>query len=386
MTVPVIASTTAPGQRQRRDALSYLFGIVLLIAAAAMATAALTTVTLTTPAWGQQTNDTTPAESPTGGRVPGNVLGDQADADMWRAVRGGVEGTVSIPDKQAGRLIQSQGSDWRAVRNGPVTVYGAWAMLGIVAIIALFFAVRGRIRIDAGPAGTTIERFNMLERTAHWIIASSFVVLALTGLNILYGRHVLLPILGPDIFSAITIAGKYAHNFLSFAFMVGLVMIFVLWIRRNIPRRRDLHWLAVGGGLFKKGVHPAAGKFNAGQKLIFWSVILGGISISLSGLALMFPFEFSLFGKTFAVLNLVGFDLPANLAPIHEMQLSQLWHGIVALILIAIIIGHIYIGSLGMEGAFEAMGSGQVDLNWAKEHHSEWVDEIRSGRQPQAAE
>ena len=350
------------------------------------AAVALAGATGVAPAFAQTDDTVSATGNPTNGQVPGNVLGNQADADMWRAIRQGETGSVSIPNAQAGLLIQSEGDNWRAIRNGPMTVYGAWLMLGIIIVIALFFALRGRIRIDAGPSGTTVERFNMVERTAHWIIASSFIVLAVTGLNILYGRHVLLPILGPEIFSAITIGGKYAHNFLSFAFMVGLVMIFVLWVGRNIPRKRDLRWLAVGGGLFKKGVHPPAGKFNAGQKIIFWSVILGGVSISASGIALLFPFEFALFGKTFAVLNVFGLDLPTNLAPIQEMQLSQLWHGIVALILIAIIIGHIYIGSLGMEGAFEAMGSGQVDLNWAKEHHPDWVDEMRSGRQPQAAE
>src|SRR3546814_17942364 len=100
-------------------------------------------------------------------------------------------------------------------------------MVGTVMVLALFFARRGRSRIEAGPSGTTIQRFNMGERTAHWITAVSFVVLALTGLNVLYGRHVLLPILGPDIFSAITLAGKYVHNFLAFAFMVGVVIIFL---------------------------------------------------------------------------------------------------------------------------------------------------------------
>jgi formate dehydrogenase subunit gamma len=371
---------TASVLRLRRTAFSYLLGLGLLVAAALVATASLAA-----PAWAQ--NAAGPAtEGPTGGQVPGNALGNQADSDMWRAVRQGEMGSVSIPDARAGQLIQSEGDNWRAIRNGPVTVYGAWAMLGVVIVLALFFVLRGRIRIDAGPSGTTIERFNMLERTAHWITASSFIILALTGLNILYGRHVLLPILGPEIFSAITLAGKYAHNFLAFAFMVGVVMVFVLWVRYNIPSRLDLKWLAVGGGLFKKGVHPAAGKFNAGQKLIFWAVVLGGISISLSGLALLFPFEFAFFGKTFAALNIFGLGLPTDLSMTQEMQLSQLWHGIVALILVAIVIGHIYIGSLGMEGAFEAMGSGQVDVNWAKEHHALWVDEVRSGSKRQAAE
>ena len=371
---------TASVMRLRRDAFSYLLGLGLLVAAALAASGALTA-----PAWGQAAGAPA-AQGPTGGQVPGNVLGDKADSDFWRAIRQGETGYVSIPNAGAGQLIQSEGDNWRAVRNGPLTVYGAWAMLGIIIVLALFFALRGRIRIEAGPSGTTIERFNMVERTAHWITATSFIVLALTGLNILYGRHVLLPILGPEIFSAITLAGKYAHNFLAFAFMVGVVMIFLLWVRHNIPSRTDLKWLAVGGGLFKKGVHPAAGKFNAGQKLIFWAVVIGGVSISLSGLALLFPFQFTLFGDTFSLLNIFGLGLPENLTPMQEMQLSQLWHGIVALIFIAIIIAHIYIGSLGMEGAFEAMGSGQVDLNWAKEHHALWVDEMSAGgkQQPQA--
>ena len=371
---------TASVTRLRRSAFSIVLGFGLLFAAALAFGGAATA-----PAWGQTAAET-PTAGPTGGEVPGNVLGNQADSDLWRAIRRGETGSVSIPNERAGLLIQSEGDNWRAVRNGPVTVYGAWAMLAVVAILALFFALRGRIRIDAGPAGTTIERFNMLERTAHWITAISFVILALTGLNLLYGRHVLLPILGPEIFSAITIAGKYAHNFLSFAFMVGVVMIFLLWVRHNIPSRLDLKWLAVGGGLFKKGVHPPAGKFNAGQKLIFWAVVLGGVSISLSGLALLFPFEFAFFGVTFEVLNIFGLDLPTNLNMVQEMQLSQLWHGVVGLILIAIIIGHIYIGSIGMEGAFDAMGTGQVDLNWAREHHRLWVDDVRSGSRPQAAE
>jgi len=371
---------TASVMRLRRSAISIVLGFGLLVAAALVAGASLPTA-----AWGQSA-DQPAAEGPVGGQVPGNVLGNQADSDFWRQIRRGEVGSVSIPNERAGLLIQSEGDNWRAVRNGPVTVYGAWAMLGVVIILALFFALRGRIRIDAGPAGTTIERFNMLERTAHWITAVSFVILALTGLNLLYGRHVLLPILGPEAFSALTIGGKYAHNFLSFAFMVGVVLIFLLWVRHNIPTKADLKWLAVGGGLFKKGVHPPAAKFNAGQKFIFWAVVLGGISISVSGIALLFPFELPLFSKTFAFLNVFGLDLPTNLNMLQEMQLSQLWHGIVGLVLIAIIIGHIYIGTIGMEGAFEAMGSGEVDLNWAKEHHRLWVEDIRSGSKPQAAE
>ena len=203
----------------------------------------------------------------------------------------------------------------------------------------------------------------------------SFVILALTGLNLLYGRYTLLPLLGPEAFTAITIAGKYAHNYLSFAFMAGLALSFVLWVRHNIPSKIDIDWLKAGGGIFTKGAPPAR-KFNAGQKIIFWVVMLGGLSVSLSGIALLFPFQTAMFAKTFGLLNMIGFDLPTTLTMLQEQQLNQLWHGIVSLVLMTIIVAHIYIGSVGMEGALDAMNSGKVDRNWAKEHHGLWVKEV----------
>ena len=344
-----------------------------------------------------QTGQPTPQpESPTGGEVPGQSLGSASDSDLWRAVREGVQGSVSIPDSSAGVLIQSEGDNWRAVRNGPLTVAGGWIILGFVGLVALFFLLRGRIKIEAGASGRTIERFNNVERFTHWLTATTFIVLALTGLNILYGKHLLLPLLGPSIFASLTLAGKYAHNYLAFPFMLGVVLMFVLWVRHNLPNRYDMAWIAQGGGLFAKGVHPPSKKFNAGQKLIFWSVILGGLALSLSGLALLFPFTFAWWDATFSILSAIGVNLPTGLTAMEEMQLSQLWHGLVALIMIGIIIAHIYIGSLGMEGAFAAMGSGQVDENWAREHHNVWVAEIKGeplpdidshgGGRPQPAE
>jgi formate dehydrogenase subunit gamma len=328
-------------------------------------------------AWAQTNDRSVAPEMPTTGNVPGDTLGNSSDAEMWRAVRQGIQGDVSIPDKKAGVLVQSEGDNWRAWRNGPITVSGIWILLGTLALLALFFAIRGRVRIDAGMSGQIIERFNGIERFAHWLTAVSFIVLGLTGLNMLYGRHVLLPVLGPDVFAAITLGGKYAHNYLAFGFMLGVVLIFLLWIRDNLPNKYDLYWIGEAGGLFSKGSHPPARKFNAGQKLIFWAVVLGGLSLSLSGISLMFPFQFAMFQPTFEAFNSIGFNLPTQLTPMEEMQLSQVWHGIVGLIMIAIILAHIYIGTLGMEGAFDAMGSGKVDENWAREHHNVWVAELK---------
>ncbi len=319
-----------------------------------------------------------PAVAQEAGQVPGGTLGAASDADFWREIRSGIEGTVSIPDKKAGVLVQSSGEGWRAARNGPLSTYGGWLLLAVVVVLAAFFALRGRIRIEAGPSGHKISRFNAVERFAHWLTAVPFLILAVTGLNMLYGRYVLKPILGPDLFAAVTAAGKYAHNYLAFAFMLGLLMILVLWIKENFPARVDLAWLARGGGMFSKHNHPPARKFNAGQKILFWLVVLGGASISISGIALLFPFELSLFSATFKVINLLGLDLPTDLTALQEMQLSQLWHAVVSLVLIAIVIAHIYIGTIGMEGAFDAMGTGDVDRNWAKEHHSLWAAETET--------
>ncbi len=304
-----------------------------------------------------------------------NVEGNSSQQEFWQKVRRGQTGNVSIPDTKAGQLIQSEGEEFRALRNGPVTVYGAQALIASILLLAVFFILRGRVRISHGPAGTRVERFNGIERFGHWLLAVSFIVLGLTGLNVLYGRYVLLPILGPDAFAFITYWGKYLHNHVAFAFMLGVVWVFVCWIKDNFPSRTDIRWFREGGGIIGSK-HPPAKKFNAGQKIIFWLVFLAGVSISLTGISLLFPFQFPMFAKTFAFLNMFGFDLQTQLTPMQEMQYAQLWHTIVSVFMIVVIVAHIYIGSIGMEGAFDAMGSGEVDLNWAKEHHALWVEKL----------
>ncbi|MEX0503809.1 formate dehydrogenase subunit gamma [Alphaproteobacteria bacterium LSUCC0719] len=309
------------------------------------------------------------------GAVPGDSLGLNSDSDLWRFVRTGNAGSTQMKNELSAVMIQSEGDNWRAFRNGPISAFGAIGLIVVIFVLGLFYMVRGKIRIDSGPSGDTILRFGTIDRFAHWLMAGSFVILGITGLNMLYGRYVLLPVIGKDAFAALTAAGKYAHNFLAFAFMVGLALSFILWVRHNIPNKVDLQWIKMGGGIVKKGVHPPAKKFNAGQKIIFWAVMIGGLSVSMSGIALMFPFQTTMFADTFALLNGLGFNLPTDFTALQEQQLNQLWHGFVSLALIVMIMAHIYIGSVGMEGALDAMNSGRVDRNWAKEHHSLWVEE-----------
>jgi len=328
----------------------------------------------------------TPSMAQTNGEVPGTALGIKSDTDLWRFVRTGNAGSTQMKSELSAVMIQSEGDNWRAFRNGPLSVYGAYGLAGIIGLLVVFYMVRGRITIDAGPSEDRIMRFGTIDRFAHWLMAGSFVVLGITGLNLLYGRYVLLPIIGKDAFATITTFGKYAHNYLAFAFMLGLGLAFILWVRHNIPNKLDLKWLAMGGGIFAKGVHPPARKFNAGQKIIFWAVMIGGLSVSMSGIALMFPFQTSMFAETFALLNSIGFSLPTDFTPLQEQQMNQLWHGVVSLGLMTMIVAHIYIGSVGMEGALDAMNSGMVDRNWAKEHHNLWVEEEDQKTNPKPAE
>lgn len=311
--------------------------------------------------------------------------GGVSDPEFLRAMRyNTADVMVSNNGPAAEVLIQDSGMRWLQMRDGPLRNYGGYLLLGMLGVLAVFYALRGRITIDGGPSGTTIERFKPVERFGHWLLAGSFILLGITGLTSLFGRVALIPLFGKDAFATFALASKWVHNNASWAFMLGLVLVLVMWVAHNIPNRLDIAWLAKGGGLFSKHSHPSAKKFNAGQKLIFWSVILFGASISLSGLSLLFPFELPMFAATFAKINALGLPglfgadaLPEVLTPHAEMQLAQAWHTVMAFVMMAIIIAHIYLGSVGMEGAYDAMGSGHVDLEWARQHHDLWVEEVQ---------
>ncbi|WP_171228565.1 formate dehydrogenase subunit gamma [Ruegeria sp. HKCCA4008] len=310
--------------------------------------------------------------------------GVASDSDVYRALRyGSADVTVSSHGPADSVLIQDGGMWWLTFRTGPLREYGTYIIVGMLGIILLFFLIRGKIRIDGEKTGRTVTRFNGFERFGHWLFAGSFLILGVTGLLTLYGRDFLIPIFGKEGFAALAQGCKWLHNNLAWAFMLGLIIVTVNWIAHNIPNRVDLKWLAAGGGLFTKNSHPPAKKFNAGQKIIFWACILLGVSISLSGLSLLFPFEMPLFAKTFQIANatgipqMMGLNLPEQMSPQEEMQYAQVWHVTVAYVFIAIIVAHIYLGSVGMEGAFDAMGTGEVEEQWAREHHSLWLEEVQ---------
>lgn len=319
---------------------------------------------------------------------PLGTLGGASDPELWRALRfGSAEVVASSKTPGSTILVQDSGITWLNFRDGPLRTWGGYALLAVLVLLALFYLGRGRIRIESGFSGITIERFKPIERFGHWLLAGSFILLGITGMISLFGRVGLLPWMGHETYATLAQASKWIHNNVSWAFMIGLAMVFVMWIMHNLPNRHDLRWIMKGGGLFSKHSHPPAKKFNAGQKIIFWSVLLMGISISASGLALLFPFQLPMFTKTFVFINeigapgWVGLDpLPTNMPPHQEMQLALAWHSILAFAMLVVIVAHIYIGSIGMEGAFAAMGDGRVDLHWAQEHHSIWVEETHHQR------
>jgi formate dehydrogenase subunit gamma len=296
-------------------------------------------VGLVTPAAAQQPNSVNPTAS--------SVKEDQLLQQMRI-----ISGRGTIPDAKSYNLEQPGGRDWRYFQQVILPWITAIAILGMLAILVVFYLVRGMVRLKRGRSGRVIVRFNAFERFIHWMTATCFVILAISGLNISVGKAVLLPLMSAEAFTTWSQWLKYAHNYLSFPFTLGVILIFVTWIAANLPTRLDVIWFKEGGGIVGDR-DPPADHFNAGQKTIYWVVVLAGIANAVTGYLLMFPF---------------------SLTDVAGMQVTQMIHAIVGMVFIAIMIGHIYIGTIGMEGAFEAMGTGTVDLNWAKQHHSVWTE------------
>jgi formate dehydrogenase subunit gamma len=275
-----------------------------------------------------------------------------------------ITGRCTLPDQKACTIEQPAGRDWRHFHEVTLRWIGGIVILGILAVLIIFYLWRGMVRIESGRSGRTIVRFGAFERFAHWMTATCFIILAISGLNITFGRPLLLPLMSPEAFTAWSEWAKYAHNYLSFPFTLGVILIFFMWIAGNIPNRVDVEWFRRGGGIVGHD-HPPAYRFNGGQKMVYWIVVLGGSAVAVSGYVLMFPF----YGTG-----------------IQNMQAAEIVHGIVAMLFVAAMLGHIYIGTIGMEGAFEAMGTGTVDLNWAKEHHSLWLEEEKARADAGAAQ
>jgi formate dehydrogenase subunit gamma len=276
--------------------------------------------------------------------------------NLWNNVRQRnekVQGSTQVKGVDAGVLINKAGEDWRRFRSEQLVPYGAWFMGGVIGAIVLFYLFRGTQMMPGGRTGVLIPRFTLNQRTAHWFTAGVFWLLAITGLILLYGRFVLIPLLGAEGFSVTASACKEMHNLFGPLFILAVLAMFVLYVRHNFFNLGDLKWFAKGGGMF--GGHVSAGRFNAGEKTWFWLVIIFGSALCVSGLVL--------------VLAALGFGR-------EVLSLLHMVHAISAVLLIAVSFGHIYLGTVGVEGTLDSMTTGSVDAAWAKAHHDQWYAEM----------
>jgi formate dehydrogenase subunit gamma len=302
---------------------------------------------------------------------PGN------NAPVWRQVGAGVTGYSSLPKSEApeaGNLIQpfvqypgsrltNAGEAWRQVRNNWIIPYGGSLFLIVVLAIAIFYFTRGSIKTHGADTGRRIERFTPFERAAHWSNAIAFCILAISGLVMAFGKFFLLPVMGLTLFGWLSYVLKTAHNFAGPLFAVSLVIVFFTFLRDNWPQKGDLQWLAKGGGLIS-GDEPASNRFNAGEKLIFWGgVFFLGIIVVASGL----------------VLDKL---LPGLIYERGTMQVAHMIHAVATVLMMCMFLGHIYLGTIGMQGAYKAMRTGYVDEAWARDHHAYWYEDIQAGKIP----
>jgi formate dehydrogenase subunit gamma len=302
---------------------------------------------------------------------PGN------NAPMWRQVGSGVTGYSSLPQSEApeaGNLIQpfvqypgsrltNAGEAWRQVRNKVIIPYGGALLLMVLAAIGLFYWRVGAIKLHDKPTGRMVERFTSFERVAHWTNATAFVVMAISGVVMAFGKFFLLPVIGTTLFGWLAFVLKNLHNFVGPVFTVSLLIVIATFLRDNIPARGDLSWLLKGGGMLG-GEEVKSGRFNGGEKLVFWGgVFVLGLIVVASGL-------------------LMNKLLPGLVYERSTMQLAHMVHAVANILMLVMFIGHIYLGTVGTEGAYQGMKTGYVDETWAREHHALWLDEIQSGKLP----
>ena len=281
------------------------------------------------------------------------------NAPTWRDVRSGKEEYTSIKGRETGVLVQTYGETWRQLKNGWITPIVGWLIAAVVVAIGAFYRWRGAIKVHGAPTGRLIQRFTPLERYVHWVVGISFAILGVTGLIMMLGKYVLLPVIGYTLFAWLAQLSKHLHNFAGPVFVVSLLIFIVMFVKDNLPRLYDIGWLLKAGGMVS-GEHVPSGKFNAGEKVWFWvGVVALSLIVSASGLVLNFP----------------NFDQVR--AVMIEMNVV---HAVAAGAVMAASLGHIYLGTLGVEGAYDAMRYGYVDEAWAKEHHEHWYNDVKSGK------
>jgi formate dehydrogenase subunit gamma len=316
---------------------------------------------------GAQTPQTAPEQSPATNPVDASYARQQQERQiiqplnnqpLWSEARSGSPQFTSLPGRETNVLIQSQGQTWRALRSPLLGLGGGIIALAVVGL-AVFYLVRGKLDYERKPGDRVIQRFAPIDRYAHWLLAITWVTLAITGLILSVGKAVLLPLLGYTLFSWLAAFAKNVHNFIGPVLIVAIPLMFIRFVRDNGLGTEDVKWFANIMGYFKGHEYPS-GKFNAGEKLVFWVVlVLLSTILVASGLVLVFP----------------NFDQTRA-----TMQYANVVHMVAAYVAIALACVHIYLGTIGMTDAYRAMRDGYVDASWAKHHHRRWYEDIVAGR------
>jgi len=275
-------------------------------------------------------------------------------ANFWRVVREGIAGFTKVTTAGHHILIVNSGENWREIRNGLIMRGSQWILALALIGMGLFYFFVGSDKLEKPRSSVKIERFTLGERVLHWYIAVIFIIMAITGLSLLLGRLALIPILGHPIVSGYLQTSKALHNYCGPLLLVGILLAFLIWVRYNIPKRMDLQWFKNMGGIIGHSSRPHAGKVNGGEKGWFWLVVIFGIGVGITGVLLDFP----IWGQTR-----------------FTMQLSHVIHATVAVLFVTVSFGHIYTGTIGIEGVFEAMWAGSVDAVWAQQHADLWYQE-----------
>lgn len=287
--------------------------------------------------------------------------------NFWNAVRGGEPGYSAIKGEGANVLVQSAGEDWRQFRNSPLVSKLPWAIAVMAALLLLYHIFHGKNKLSATTlSGRMVPRWNMFERFVHWVVAISFIFLSITGMSMLIGKNILIPILGKAGFASWASASMTIHNVIGPVFSVGIVFMIVMWIWHNFPTLTDLKWLAKGGGMFslEGDAHPSAGRMNAGEKIWFWILMTLGVAVCISGIIMVSPM--------YPQITIPGLDVARGL-----LQQASSVHVVAGVVWTAIALGHIYIGTAGTEGAYEGMSTGYVSEEWARQHHDIWFDKMQ---------
>jgi formate dehydrogenase subunit gamma len=216
--------------------------------------------------------------------------------------------------------------------------------------------------VHPGPP-VTVNRYGPLQRLNHWITASSLILLLLSG----------LALFTPELFFLTGLFGG-GQNTRTFHPWIGVLLFFSFFIfffqlwKANLPERTDWIWLkkikdVVGGHEERL---PELGKYNAGQKFIFWGMT--GLILVLIGSGILIWDQY--FGEA---------------TPIDVRRIAVLVHAIAAVLIICIFILHVY-AAIWTRGTLRAMTRGTVTGGWAWRHHRKWLRELAGRRKVDPAE